>query len=416
MARGFASVIPIGQSPKLSLCMIVKNEADRLPRCLASIKQLADEIVIVDTGSSDKTVKIAKRFTDKVYHFPWCDDFAEARNYSLSKAGGQWILVLDADEVLLPSAIPLIRRIVNQDNNIIAVNLLRQEMGTNQAPYSLVCRLFRNRSDLRFRGIYHEQIDQDLIRIKQSETHWQIANLEQPTILHCGYTTAAINQADKYHFAERLMQKHLQLNPNDIYIKNKLGALYLSQGKSAIGLELLVESWRSLQEQTANEVLKFEVLYHLGFAYQQLGQPTQAITYYQTALDLPVSPWQKLTAWNNLGGIFYDQQDFNSAIAAYRQVVAIAPNFKEGHNNLGLALRHGGQNVLAIASYQRAIAIDPCYAEAHQNLGAALLQCGDVHHAKLHFQSAIRLYHQQNQTETAQQLLENLHQLGLRLE
>jgi|YNPMSStandDraft_2_1061718.scaffolds.fasta_scaffold14086_2 glycosyltransferase involved in cell wall biosynthesis len=416
MARGFAHVQSREQKPKLSLCMIVKNEEHCLQKCLDSAKPVADEIIIVDTGSSDRTIKIAKRATSKVYHFPWCDDFSQARNYSLSKASGQWILVLDADEVLLKPAIPLIRQIVNQQNNIIAVNLLRQEIGENQVPYSWVCRLFRNRNDLRFSGIYHEQIDQALMQIRQLETHWQIANLEQPAILHGGYTSAEIHQTDKYHFAERLMLKHLQLNPEDVYIKNKLGALYITQGKATAGLELLLQSWQNLQSQTGNEGLQFEVLYHLGFAYQHLDQPSQAIAYYQTALNLPVSPWHKLAAWHNLGGIFYNQQDFNSAIACYREVIAIDPHFKEGHNNLGLALRRAGQTELAIASYQRGIALDPEYADAHCNLAVALLKSGNVQQAKFHFKSALQLYRQQNQTQTAEELLENLQDLGLRLE
>lgn len=416
MARGFANTKSGLYSPKLSLCMIVKNEAHRLQNCLNSVKQVADEIIIVDTGSTDQTVKIAKRNTSKVYYFQWCDDFAQARNYSLNQAIGQWVLVLDADEVLLPSGIPLIQQIVNEPNNIIAVNLIRQEVGTNQAPYSLVCRLFRNRGDLRFTGVYHEQIDQDLMRIKQAETHWQIANYEQPAILHFGYTDREISQTDKYYFAERLMLKHLQLNPDDTYIKNKLGALYIAQAQVDKGLELLLESWRFLEQQTGYEILKFEVLYHLGFAYQHLDRLETAIAYYQQALNLPVSAWQKLAAWNNLGGIFYNQQEYNSAIAAYRQVVSVDPRCKEGHNNLGLALRHAGQNALAIASYQQAIAIDPHYAEAHQNLAAALFTSGQVYYAKLHFQTAIQLYRQQNQSQTAEQLLENLRHIGLRLE
>ena len=416
MARGFANTKSGLYSPKLSLCMIVKNEAHRLQNCLNSVKQVADEIIIVDTGSTDQTVKIAKRNTSKVYYFQWCDDFAQARNYALSKANREWILVLDADEVLLPSAVSLIQPIVNKPNNIIAVNLVRQEVGNNQAPYSLVCRLFRNRSDLRFTGVYHEQIDQDLMRIMQAETHWQIVNYDQPAILHFGYTDVEISQTDKYDFAERLMLKHLQVNPDDIYIKNKLGALYISQSQVDKGLELLLESWRFLEQQTGNEALKFEVLYHLGFAHQQLEQLAPAIAYYQQALNLPVSAWQKLAGWNNLGGIYYQQQDFDSAIAAYEQVVSIDPHFKVGHNNLGLALRHAGQNALAIASYQQAIAIDPHYAEAHQNLAAALFTSGQVYYAKLHFQTAIQLYRQQNQSQTAEQLLENLRHIGLRLE
>ncbi|MDE7380390.1 MAG: glycosyltransferase family 2 protein [Clostridia bacterium] len=82
--------------------MIVKDEEDTLARCLNCIKPFADEIVIVDTGSTDRTVEIAKTFTDKVYFFEWCDDFAAARNYSFSKANCDYIMWLDADDVITP--------------------------------------------------------------------------------------------------------------------------------------------------------------------------------------------------------------------------------------------------------------------------------------------------------------------------
>lgn len=85
---------------KFSLCMIVKNEEKNLPRCLESVKGVFDEIVIADTGSTDRTKIVAHAFTDKIYDFSWCDDFAAARNFSFSKATGDYIAWLDADDVL----------------------------------------------------------------------------------------------------------------------------------------------------------------------------------------------------------------------------------------------------------------------------------------------------------------------------
>ena len=84
----------------LSLCMIVKNESDVLARCLRCIADIADEIVIVDTGSTDNTKRIAQQFTPHVYDFAWCDDFAAARNFSFSKATMEYTLWLDADDVI----------------------------------------------------------------------------------------------------------------------------------------------------------------------------------------------------------------------------------------------------------------------------------------------------------------------------
>ena len=86
----------------ISLCMIVKNEERVLARCLNSVLRAVDEIITVDTGSADKTKEIAARYSDKVFDFEWCDDFSAARNFAFSKAERDYILWLDADDVLLP--------------------------------------------------------------------------------------------------------------------------------------------------------------------------------------------------------------------------------------------------------------------------------------------------------------------------
>ncbi|MGR5962053.1 glycosyltransferase family 2 protein [Bacillus paranthracis] len=84
--------------PFMSACLIVKNEEDMLGKCLQSLRGYIDDIVVVDTGSTDMTKEIAKEFTDKVYDFKWMNDFAVARNFATSKASGEWILAIDADE------------------------------------------------------------------------------------------------------------------------------------------------------------------------------------------------------------------------------------------------------------------------------------------------------------------------------
>lgn len=87
----------------ISLCMIVKNEAATIARCLHSVSSAIDEIIIIDTGSTDQTKEIVRQFTDKIYDFPWIDDFAAARNFAFSHASQEYILWLDADDVLLPN-------------------------------------------------------------------------------------------------------------------------------------------------------------------------------------------------------------------------------------------------------------------------------------------------------------------------
>ena len=86
----------------VSLCMIVKNEEDVLSRCLSSVQGLVEEMVVVDTGSTDSTKEVARKFTDRVFDFPWAEDFSQARNFSFSQATQQFCLWMDADDVIDP--------------------------------------------------------------------------------------------------------------------------------------------------------------------------------------------------------------------------------------------------------------------------------------------------------------------------
>lgn len=157
----------------ISLCMIVLNEEIALPLCLSSVKDVVQEIVVLDTGSSDRTVEIAKLFGAKVYYFEWCNDFSAARNQALKYVTGDWILVLDADETLTPEIIPDLQQAIKRDRYLV-INLLREEVGAAQSPYSMVSRLFRRHPDIRFSRPYHAMIDDSVSQILISEPNWQI--------------------------------------------------------------------------------------------------------------------------------------------------------------------------------------------------------------------------------------------------
>ena len=101
----------------MSLCIITKNEEKYLEKCLNSVKNIVDEIIIVDTGSIDKTKETTKKFNAKIYDFKWNDSFSEARNFSISKATKDWILVLDADETISEKDTIKIKNLANKNLN-----------------------------------------------------------------------------------------------------------------------------------------------------------------------------------------------------------------------------------------------------------------------------------------------------------
>jgi glycosyltransferase involved in cell wall biosynthesis len=149
----------------ISLCMIVKNEEPRLAKCLDSARNVADEVVIVDTGSTDGSREIASSYGAKIIAFDFTVvDFAAARNHALARANGRWILVLDADERLDASSVPLIEEIAKGEENAGYYLERLNHRPNGEAPRTdYVVRLFPNRPDYRYRGRVHETTDASIL-------------------------------------------------------------------------------------------------------------------------------------------------------------------------------------------------------------------------------------------------------------
>lgn len=144
----------------ISLCMIVRDEEAVLARCLDSVKDIVDEIVIVDTGSVDDTKNIASRYTDKIYDFEWIDDFSAARNFSFSKATMDYILWLDADDIITPEnqdKIKALKKVIIADAVLFTYNYGGSEDG-NRSYVQLRERLIRRDIDPEWVGVIHEYI------------------------------------------------------------------------------------------------------------------------------------------------------------------------------------------------------------------------------------------------------------------
>jgi glycosyltransferase involved in cell wall biosynthesis len=213
-------------SKTLSVCLIVKNEENNLNACLDSIKKYADEIIIVDTGSSDNTVEIAQKYTEKVFHFDWIDDFATARNYSISKATSDYILSIDADEVLLNGEI--IKNFINnqaKDYGGWLVNLDSTRRTNNQVHTytSQLLRLFKNDKNIKFSGVIHEQIINSIL-----SQNLKIGNSDIK-IEHLGYDLDDKALAQKQERNLNLLLKHIDKNPDDSYNLFNLGKTYFAK-------------------------------------------------------------------------------------------------------------------------------------------------------------------------------------------
>jgi len=147
--------------------MIVKDEEEILENFLDSVKGFVDEVVIVDTGSSDSTKEIAKRFTSKVFDFEWDDDFSKARNFSISKATKEWILVLDVDEKIDKKDIIKMKDIIKENKKDVLGYRLIQETYSDSKVVGVrgICRLFKNDERIRFVYPIHETVRESIKKI-----------------------------------------------------------------------------------------------------------------------------------------------------------------------------------------------------------------------------------------------------------
>jgi glycosyltransferase involved in cell wall biosynthesis len=211
---------------KVSLVMIAKNEELNIKRCLDSVEKSVDEMIVVDTGSTDKTKEIAINCGAQVYEFAWSNDFAEARNFGLSRSTGDWILSLDADEYLTKNHRHTIQSFINKENRIGRIKVISDfdNNGQKMQSSAYISRIFPK--GVQYTGRIHEQLNSDLER--------RILNIE---VLHSGYY-----QTNKTERNISLLTLALNENPNDAYYMYQLGKEYRNLKDYLKACEILAKS------------------------------------------------------------------------------------------------------------------------------------------------------------------------------
>lgn len=305
--------------PTLSLCMIVKNEKHNLPRCLASVKPYVDEMIIVDTGSEDGTPEIAAEYGAKIRYFEWCNDFAAARNYAISQASGDWILMLDADEELVVHSDNFIEEIIS-NTETLAYTLTYVEVN-DQCEITTYCRksLFRNIPDFRYVRPFHEFLTYQNQNIS-SEQSRQLKSLE---IVHYGFNK------------EQLKLKNINRNiPILESIKQKEG-------------------------------LSMTLLYCLAGMYNDTQQPDKAQECYAEAFDMLLPYLIDGTAPQefdfipslilNLGMQFLREQDYETARLLCQRGLEWCPNYPPLNYLAGATIKALGFLLGAVAYFENCI-------------------------------------------------------------
>lgn len=281
------TVPPLPAQPRLTVCVITRNEEQHLARCLKSVA--ADQLVVVDTGSTDRTVEIARACGAEVHRFEWNDDFAAARNAALVHATGDWVLMLDADEELTTP--------VDLAGTAEGYRLPIVDAGQEAAGCHYVPRLFRRAAGLRYVGRIHEQL--------RGLTDWRLGTA---TIRHHGYTAAS--QPAKNARNLKLLELALREQPDDPNLLMNLGLELARAGRLDAGLEQYAAAWRKLRPGSPE--LRETLLTQYGTHLVAAGKFAEVIKLYRTAGELTAS--QHFTAGLALTRL----KDFKAATEEFR--------------------------------------------------------------------------------------------------
>lgn len=376
------------QRVRLSLCMIVRDEAESLPRALRSVQGVHQQTVVIDTGSSDDTLAVARRFGAVTGAIPWQDDFAAARNQALALATGEWILVLDADEELTPASRPLLPPLLDAAGvEGYLVQVLSGAPEGADADQCAALRLFRNRPGHRFSGALHEQVAVDAVAASPL------------VIRHHGYSDEVMQRKGKRQRNLRILQRMVAAEPGNGFARLNLGVELLSSGDGegalaavhgalalaeaeapwrpqavkygAIILQQL-ERWPEAQALLARELPRYprytDLYYLNGLALHRLGHPEGAANAWRQCVALgpaPCPPYTTVTpalggakAELALGLLHEEQGQILPAMAAYLRALQLCPDWREPLEHctslLGQALGEqvGPEQVAAFAAGQ----------------------------------------------------------------
>jgi len=360
--------------------MIVKNEEQFLEQCLRSVQSLVDEIVVVDTGSMDKTKEIAASFTPKVFDFAWCDDFAVARNHSLKYAVGEWILVLDADETLSKQDHQAIRELISSVSSAISGFILTQR------------NYFRSMEDLSygsFAGLQVSAAGGELNFISSRDDHY----LESAGTV--GWLPTPIVRLFRRETAAFSGRVHEDASPslNGKIIDSAIPIHHYGK----LNLETWKQKWKlyeRLGERKAEEEKDYYAYFELGRQYlngkTSVGEPRlkDAQRMFERSLELKKDFW---LSWFNLGSVHLLLGELSEAVSCLRKAQEYNPAAPQIYLNLGVALVKQGLYLEAEHLFWQGIEKNPQRADLYKNLGLCYLEMKKEREAMIVLKKAVEL-------------------------
>lgn len=379
---------------KLSLCMIVKNEEKELPLCVNSVKPVLDEIIIVDTGSADNTKEVARQLGARVFDFPWVDDFSAARNHSILRATGDYILWLDADDRVDEGEVEkirLLKRIFPWKKNKAYYLTVNSQSPADGETHFYQLRIFPNVAGARFEGRVHEQVFYRLKDLGIESVQTDIM------IRHTGYRDeATIRQKSERNL--KIIQNELEGDPQNL-------VLHYNAARTLSGIGRLAEAIEHTEKILGNERIQekerqffLEASILTGKYYADLGRYDRAEAIFQ---DLARQFPENGLVHFGLGESLYKLKNYAGAIEALQQSLRFPIEINMFPVNLGKlkyyqlhilgeCYRETGQEESAREMLSRSLNLHRDDYTSLQTLGLLALQRGEFTQAADYFERAIK--------------------------
>ena len=361
----------------ISLCMVVKNEEKLIGQCLRNMRAVVNEMVVIDTGSTDNTINIAKKYGAHVIRYRWDGSLGRARNEYLKNAVSPWILVLDADERIAKKDLPKLKKMVNDDSALGYVfdrrdytktyDLMRQwrpndgrypaEEKFSRCPgWSLTSyiRLFRRKEGIRYDEGYsaHTDFSESLKRHKGKIKKCDIIMHHFQFLKGDDFIIKKQKDRLKYEI------QHIRMFPNNAWSYLNIGITFFSLGNDANAVKYLKKAVKINP--------KFDMAYFvLGMVYKEALRYDDSICALKKAIRMDP---KNADAWAVLGMVYDCKNLLSDAEDALRKAVTINPFHLLAHNSLGIVYEEQGKFKDAEKEYKKAIRIHPQYPNVRNNL------------------------------------------------
>ena len=388
----------------VSLCMIVKNEERFLDQCLRSAADVVDETIVVDTGSTDRTVEIAKKFGATVIYREWRNDFAWARNQALEAATYRWILVLDADEELMANSKPILRQLKTAPAAHTALwarlyNRSDDYHGTGEMSHALI-RVFPNDERIRYRGLIHEfpTLDGDPNGLKGVSS--------AISIVHHGYVKEIVQERDKGQRNLAIVRAAAEAEPDEPYHWFNLGATAFLTEDFETARDALERMRTMLAGQTRGFVPNGLAV--LAETYcDKLGDPVKGE---EVARDGLIASPHYANAHFQLGKALIAQKRFDEGRAAYeaaiddgkyaamQYVIDDQVYIWKSHSEIGSSYVIQGDDRNAVEWFEKGLKNAPNAEPLHINRAKALERLGRIEEARDGYARVYEMYHSQQAT------------------